>query len=91
MEISAVLVRLRFLLQAGYDAACWFVALQLAALLRYDFEWRRIDSVALVIGAFLVAACQIAIGRLMGLYIHRWRYGRLKNWRRPPCPAVSSR
>ena len=70
-----LLVRLRFLLQAGYDAVCWFVALHLAALLRYDFEWRRIHSVALVLGALLIAGGQVAVGRLLGLYIHRWRYG----------------
>lgn len=70
-----LLVRLRFLLQAGYDAVCWFVALHLAALLRYDFEWRRIHSVALVVGALLIAGGQVAVGRLLGLYIHRWRYG----------------
>lgn len=75
MERSALLVRLRFVLQAGYDATCWFVALHLAALLRYDFDWSRIDVAALAIGATLVAAGQVVLGRLLGLYIHRWRYG----------------
>lgn len=72
---SPLLVRLRFALQAGFDAGCWFVALHLAALLRFDFARSRIDEVTLLVAALLVAAAQVVIGRLAGLYIHRWRYG----------------
>ena len=75
MDGSELLVRLRFVLQAGYDATCWYAALVLAALLRYDFEWRRINVAALLIGAGLAAIGQVLVGRLVGLYIHRWRYG----------------
>ena len=75
MNSSVLLVRLRFVLQAGFDATCWLTAMVAATLLRYDFQTKRIDLAALVVISLLAAAGQVIIGRLVGLYIHRWRYG----------------
>ena len=75
MSNMPFLVRLRFFLQAGFDALCCFVALHLAALLRLDFDLAQLKFAPLFFGGLVAAAGQVAIGRFVGLYIHRWRYG----------------
>ncbi|MFN8050216.1 MAG: nucleoside-diphosphate sugar epimerase/dehydratase [Acidimicrobiales bacterium] len=75
MNNSPLLVRLRFALQGGFDAACWYLAVTLAGFLRFDFNRSRIDLAALLVGALVIAVGQVVLGRLLGLYIHRWRYG----------------
>jgi FlaA1/EpsC-like NDP-sugar epimerase len=62
-------------LQAGYDATCWAAAIALAELLRFDFQLSRIDAAAMLVAVVAMATCQVVLGRLVGLYIHRWRYG----------------
>ncbi len=75
MRDISILVRLRFLLQAGLDASCWFVAISVAQLLRFDFEYGSFDATPVLIAAAVIGLVQVAVGRGVGLYIHRWRYG----------------
>lgn len=82
-------MRLRFVLQAGFDAVCWIVALHVAAMLRLDFAIDRMDPVPLVVGAVLIAAGQVAIGRMIGLYIHRWQYGTFEELGAATVSAIS--
>lgn len=49
--------------------------MHLAALLRLDFDGSRVRFTPLFVGAVLVALGQVVVGRIVGLYIHRWRYG----------------
>ena len=63
MDRSALLVRLRFVLQAGFDSVCWIVAITLATLLRYDFQWARVHVVATVVAALASALIHVAVGR----------------------------
>lgn len=74
-KTSNRLVRYRFTLQGGYDAACWFLAVVSATLLRYDFNVSRFSVSRALVAAAVIAAAQVGVGRLAGLYIHRWRYG----------------
>jgi len=69
------LVQRRFVLQAGFDAFCWFTALHIAAWLRLDFDLTKIELLPLLVGAILIGVGQVAVGRAIGLYIHRWHYG----------------
>jgi len=82
-------VRLRFGLQAGFDAACWFVAVILGALLRYDFDPSRLRLGQVIAAAAAIALGQVAIGRLAGLYIHRWRYGTFEEVRAAVASAMA--
>lgn len=75
---NGVFTRHRFVLQAGYDGFAWFVALFLAALLRYEFEFGRINVARTLAMGALATVLQIIYGRHRGLYIHRWRYGTLE-------------
>ncbi len=67
--------RSRFVLQAGFDAAAWFMAVWAAALLRFDFEVGMIEARWTLVVAVLAGSLQVLSGRLIGLYVHRWRYG----------------
>ena len=75
MTFSTALVRFRFALQALFDATSWFVAIMAATLLRYDFDPSRIDFVSVARFGLGIGLFQVVVGRLIGLYIHRWRYG----------------
>ena len=89
MKSLPTVVRLRFGLQAGFDAACWFVAVILGALLRYDFDPSRLRLDQVIGAAAAIALGQVAIGRLAGLYIHRWRYGTFEEVRAAVASAMA--
>jgi FlaA1/EpsC-like NDP-sugar epimerase len=78
MRYSEVLTRRRFVLQAGFDAAAWFVALFISALLRYEFQFSHIKLGGLIAVATTAAVLQVIYGVQRGLYVHRWRYGTLE-------------
>ncbi len=63
------------MLQAGFDAAAWFVGLWTATLLRYELDVTAVDLADVLLLGAVAAALQVVIGRTMGLYVHRWRYG----------------
>lgn len=88
LKSAPVLIRLRFGLQAAFDAACWFVALHMAALLRFDFEPTRISFAPLIVSAVVVGLGQVFVGRFAGLYIHRWRYGTFEELRAAVASAI---
>jgi dTDP-glucose 4,6-dehydratase len=67
-------VRRRFALQAAFDAAMWGVAVLVGTMLRYEFDLSKLVGSRIALVAIMAAATQIGIGRLVGLYIHRWRY-----------------
>ena len=68
------LTRRRFLLQAGFDAACWVPALWIAAIIRYDLVIDRVPVEQVAVFCALAVVLQFVIGRSVGLYVHRWRY-----------------
>jgi FlaA1/EpsC-like NDP-sugar epimerase len=61
--------------QAAFDMASWAVGLWAAMLLRFDFELGAVDIGALVLIGLLAMGAQVLVGRVLGLYVHRWRYG----------------
>jgi FlaA1/EpsC-like NDP-sugar epimerase len=71
------LVRYRFPLQAGYDALAWILGLWAATFLRYELSWAKVDLVGVLWLGLTAAVAQALIGRSLGLYVHRWRYGTL--------------
>ena len=72
---AGVLAPMRFPLQVAIDAVAWFAALYLAALLRYEFKFEEVNFAGVLLVGVLAAVAQMVIGSLIGLYIHRWRYG----------------
>ena len=72
---SSFCVQRRFVLQAGFDSLCWLIAFPLAALLRLDFDLGRVNTTPMIVGAVIICALQVVVGRSLGLYIHRWRFG----------------
>ena len=74
-EVSRYLTRYRFGLQAGFDSAAWLIGLWLATLLRYELDVTAVDLSDVVVVAVVAMCVQVFVGRLMGLYVHRWRYG----------------
>lgn len=73
----SVLVEHRFGIQAGLDAAAWFVALAVATILRHEFHPATIDWPRLLVVAAIAAAVQLAVGTATGLYRGRYRFGSL--------------
>lgn len=74
-DLTRLFTRYRFLLQGGYDAAAWFVGLWVGTLLRYELEVSQVDHGNVVLLALVAGGLQLLVGRLVGLYVHRWRYG----------------
>jgi FlaA1/EpsC-like NDP-sugar epimerase len=68
----------RFVLQAGYDALAWVPSVVLAVWARHDFELGAFEVLEVIEVVLLAMALQVAIGRAVGLYVHRWRYGTLE-------------
>lgn len=71
----SICTRYRFLIQSSFDAAAWLAGLWVATLLRYEFELSQIEPANVALLAVVAAALQVVVGRLIGLYVHRWRYG----------------
>lgn len=67
--------RWRFIVQASVDAVSWWMGLFAAAWLRYDLSWSKVDARSVAMVAMVACAIQVIAGRLIGLYVHRWRYG----------------
>ena len=68
-------LRHRFLTQSGIDALSWLPALWFGTFLRYEFDLGRVE-LGPVLAIWVVAATsQVLLGRLGGLYVHRWHYG----------------
>ncbi len=65
----------RFALQYAADALAWCAGLVAATLLRYEFDLAMIDVAGVAEIAAVAALGQLVLGRLAGLYVHRWRYG----------------
>lgn len=73
--MSRQISRHRFLFQAAFDSAAWFLGLWGATYLRFDLAFDRVDNWGVARVAVLAALAQVGIGVLAGLYVHRWRYG----------------
>jgi len=73
-----ILVTRRFFLQSLFDAAMWGIGLTLGTLLRQDFEFGKVHLDEVLIVWAVAGVLQVVMGRLAGLYIHRWRYGTLE-------------
>ena len=65
----------RFLIQAGYDAAVWMPSVALATLFRYEFGFSSVNWTSVLAVGLMAAGLMGLCGRLMGMYVHRWRYG----------------
>ncbi|MEZ5321572.1 MAG: hypothetical protein R2698_05780 [Microthrixaceae bacterium] len=75
MQFLTRLARRRFVAQATFDGVAWVLSMLVAALLRSDFAYdSRLARWSLTAGV-VAALLHVAIGRALGLYIHRWRYG----------------
>jgi FlaA1/EpsC-like NDP-sugar epimerase len=71
------LVEHRFGIQAGLDAAAWFVALTVATILRHEFHVETVPWGHLCVIGAVAAGVQLALGSAAGLYRGRWRFGSL--------------
>jgi FlaA1/EpsC-like NDP-sugar epimerase len=67
--------RWRFLIQGAIDSVAWFGGLWLATYLRYEMELAKVETTRVLLLAVVAAGLQLLIGRFIGLYVHRWRYG----------------
>jgi len=68
-------VRHRYRVQAAIDVAAWGVALLFATVVRWNFDWNKIDFWGLGALIPLAALAQLVAGLASGLYIGRWRFG----------------
>jgi FlaA1/EpsC-like NDP-sugar epimerase len=73
--VNRYLVQRRFALQSGFDVMGWLVGLVAATFFRYDFVWSKVDLVGVLGLTVAAGVAQVLIGRAVGLYVHRWRYG----------------
>ena len=71
------LVEHRFGIQAGLDAASWFLALAIATILRHEFHLDTVRWWKLLVIGMVASGLQLALGSAMGLYRGRWRFGSL--------------
>src|SRR4051794_40017436 len=78
-SVRALLVRWgvkhRSRVQAGIDAAAWGLALVFATVVRWNFDFGKIDYAGLVAIIPLAVLAQIVAGLGSGLYTGRWRFG----------------
>jgi len=65
----------RFAIQAGLDAVAWLPAVLLATLFRFEFSFSSVSWSSVALVGCAAAMLMILSGRLMGMYVHRWRYG----------------
>lgn len=72
---STNFIRWRFAVQAAIDSASWGIGLLAATLLRFDLDWSKVPMPEVAAMAAVACVGQILLGRTVGLYVHRWRYG----------------
>lgn len=70
-----VFTRYRFWIQSGLDSAAWAIGLWTATFLRHELDFSKVDTAGVVVVAVVATVAQVLIGRFLGLYVHRWRYG----------------
>lgn len=51
------------------------LGLWLATLLRYELQFGAVDTLGVLALGSIAMVAQVVLGRLGGLYVHRWRYG----------------
>ncbi|MDQ1358433.1 MAG: hypothetical protein QOJ52_1377 [Acidimicrobiaceae bacterium] len=57
------------------DLVAWAVALVMAVVMRFEFDYHKVDWTGLAIVVALVFVAQVMAGMGFGLYVGRWRYG----------------
>jgi FlaA1/EpsC-like NDP-sugar epimerase len=70
-RLGSAVLRNRFALLAVVDAALWAVMLPVAAFIRFEFDWSRVDTRGLVVGAGVAIAVHVAAGFATGVYLGR--------------------
>ena len=73
--MNEILTKYRFALQATFDCGAWMLGLWLATLLRYELQFGAVDLLGVLALGSIAMVAQVVLGRLGGLYVHRWRYG----------------
>ncbi|MSX75689.1 MAG: NAD-dependent epimerase/dehydratase family protein, partial [Actinobacteria bacterium] len=73
--MNEILTKYRFALQATFDCGAWMLGLWLATLLRYELQFGAVDTLGVLALGSIAMVAQVVLGRLGGLYVHRWRYG----------------
>ncbi|MEX0768735.1 MAG: nucleoside-diphosphate sugar epimerase/dehydratase [Microthrixaceae bacterium] len=73
--MNEIVTKYRFVLQAGFDCGAWLLGLWLATLLRYELQFDQVNFLGLIGLGSIAMVAQLVLGRLGGLYVHRWRYG----------------
>jgi FlaA1/EpsC-like NDP-sugar epimerase len=73
--VNEILTKYRFALQATFDCGAWMFGLWLATLLRYELQFGAVDLLGVLALGSIAMVAQVVLGRLGGLYVHRWRYG----------------
>ncbi len=73
--MNEILTKYRFALQATFDCGAWMFGLWLATLLRYELQFGAVDLLGVLALGSIAMVAQVVLGRLGGLYVHRWRYG----------------
>ncbi len=73
----SILVDHRFGIQAGLDAAAWWIALAIATTLRHEFHVDTVPWGKLTVISAVAAGVHLAVGTAEGLYRGRFRFGSL--------------
>ena len=74
-SVDEYTVRHRFVLQWGFDGFGWMVGLLAATFVRYELTWSKVDVVGVLWLGVVATLMQAIVGRALGLYVHRFRYG----------------
>jgi FlaA1/EpsC-like NDP-sugar epimerase len=69
------LIEHRFAWLAGWDGACWALALFVSTWGRYEFDISRVDLAGLARAMVIVLAVQLVAGMWQGLYLGRFSLG----------------
>jgi FlaA1/EpsC-like NDP-sugar epimerase len=65
----------RFVVKGSFDALAWLLGVALALVVRFEGHLERADLPSALALAVIAALAQVTIGRLLGPYPRRWRYG----------------
>ena len=74
-SVDEYTVRHRFVLQWGFDGFGWMGGLLAATFVRYELTWSKVDVVGVLWLGVVATLMQAIVGRALGLYVHRFRYG----------------